>query len=154
MLSGLKKWYWSQLKLNLLWQITFESERRCPCWCRWTCPTWKYHGEFQKLSLEAERRLHDLQTLKLLRWQPFLAPAHWHLQEAILSELDWQLGFGKGKTGPLLLVRNKNYLRKHSQSCDCFGIFIAWRQLGHSLITQTAALEWMIDSRTPMVHVL
>lgn len=76
MLSGLKKWHWSQLKLNLLWQITFESERRCPCWRRWTCPTWKYHSEFPELSLEAERHPHDLQTLN---WSYIVDSSSYHL---------------------------------------------------------------------------
>lgn len=38
--------------------------------------------------------------------------------------------------------------------CLYLGICIAWRNLGHSLITQTAALEQMIDSSIPMVHAL
>lgn len=109
---------------------------------------------FKNDQFEAEQHLHDLQTLnsKLICWQHFLSPAHWHFQEAIMSS--WAgltIEFGKGKTGPLLLVKNKIYLHKLSQSCECFGIFIAWRQLGDSLITQTAELEWMTDSRTPMV---
>lgn len=38
---------------------------------------------------------------------------------------------GEGKTGPLLLVRNKNCVHRRSRSCDCFRIFVAWRRLGH-----------------------
>lgn len=64
-------------------------------------------------------------------------------------------GLEKRKHGLLLPVKKQKLpAQKHSPSRGYFGIFIAWRQRGHSLTTQTAALEGMIDSRTPMAHVL
>lgn len=52
-----------ELKCCLLWQITTELVGHHPWWCRQTCPTWKYHCDFEKLLLWAEHYFIDLITL-------------------------------------------------------------------------------------------
>lgn len=127
-----QKWSDSQLKLDLLWRIAFESAlslliqvstpyMKMSQWISkmstwgWKTYSWPSHCE-----LKRDCKLH------------FWSPAQRHFQEVSPGVLDWQ---------------RKRVLHK---SCDCSGIFIGRRELGHSLITQTS-LDWTTASRTSTV---
>lgn len=72
--------FFSQLKLTLTNHHRIGGH--CPCWRRWTCPTWSYHSGFQKLFLKSI--VIDLLTLKLDWWDDYLSSSQWHSQVSLL----------------------------------------------------------------------
>ena len=146
-------WAETQFSLtNHLW-----VKRRCPCWSRWTCPTSKYHSEFCFCKND---HLKDIFVPFKLGTEVRLLIAHLitltstlsgsHCERAGLTARIW----AKGKRDLCCLLETKTACTDAPGAVTAFVSSLPGGNSDISLITQTASVEWMSDSRTPTVHVL